>query len=258
MDCRAAVLDACRGAHRLLDREEAVKDAQAKMATAQTKLQAARATYKAALTAAQRETAQQQAQLDALAKARELTSPVLKARVAKCEPYDADGWRVEGGDIHIAMAATQTLTDEEQKAVCEALQDLEVEYELDKTDCVVASGGLAVGALDVIKDKLPDCVQGQTARKGDVLLSALGQLEVYFVDMPSKGGPGVKMFGRVLSGLDALEGTGCDGDPDYDMGEECLSGAATCFCRTGDASLTTISDFKFEAGELQFSGAGHL
>ncbi|XP_034242293.1 uncharacterized protein LOC117645865 [Thrips palmi] len=195
LDCKAVLQVACLGAHRVLDMDAAEKDAQAK------------------LQAALQEAALQQANLDALTAARVLTGPVLEAEVARVDESNM-GWSVAGGDIRIALAATKELTGEDEKALCAALEEVEVAYEVDEAESTIAWTDIELDALSGLMDKLPDCVEGQAAGKGDVLLSAAGRLEVFFRDMPSRGEPGMKMFGRVEDGLGALEGSGCDGRDD--------------------------------------------
>ncbi|XP_034242262.1 uncharacterized protein LOC117645859 isoform X2 [Thrips palmi] len=240
MKCKAAAQEACRRRHqyRVLDMDAAERSAQAKLQDALRKAE------------------RQQAHLEALAKARVLTGPVLVAEVAGVD-REHQGWEVSGGDIRIALAATKELTGEDKQLLCAALEGVEVDYEVDETESTVAFTSLGRVVSASLKDKLRDCVEGQAARQGDVLLSADGRLEVFFRDMPSRGGHGTKVLGRVEeededgNGLCSLEGSGCDGRDDASVrsgwGDECWAQSWSCFCRGGGTASTTLSKVRFEA-----------
>lgn len=233
-DCWAEAQEVCGGCgHCLLALEVAEEDVQA------------------SLTAAHREMTRQQARLDALGRARARRSPVLTASVPHSEGNE-DGWMVEGGSIHIALAATKTLTEEDKAVVCAALEDLDMQYEMEEYVSVTAYGDVTDGALDSIVAKLPACVEGQTARKGAVLLHEGSRLEVYFRDTPLSGGPRVHVFGHVQDGLDDMKAAGCDGKSygggysQYGRYDGCRSRAVECYCVEGFAQDTTLSDVQFE------------
>lgn len=229
-DCWAEARDGCGGGgHCLLAWDAAEEHAQA------------------TLTAAHKEMARQQARLDALADARALRSPVLTASVPNSEGNE-DGWMVEGGEIQIALTATKTLTAEDKAAICAALEDLEMQYEMDHFVSTMAYGHVDDGALDGILAKLPACVEGQVARKGAVLLRG-GQLEVYFRDTPLCGDRDARVFGHVQHGVDDMKAKGCDGKSHGWGGwrdDGCRSRSVDCFCREGFSGTSTLSDVQFD------------
>ncbi|XP_034248969.1 uncharacterized protein LOC117649894 [Thrips palmi] len=183
-----------------------------------------------------------QKRLKALAGARALQGPVLKATVEEnCD----DSWYIAGGDIRIGIAAS--LTSKEKKAVCEALEGLDVDYEVDDDDkeAVAAYGDVDVTALQGVMAKLPDCAAGQGVPRGAVLISGKGRLEVFFQEQPSREVHGFKMFGQVKSegDLHALEGAGCRLNVCED--ERYGRGYSDCFCQTGNTQSTTLNDAEF-------------
>lgn len=181
-----------------------------------------------------------QKRLNALADARALQGPVLKATVEEnCD----DSWSIEGGDIRIAIATS--LTKKEKKAICKELEGLDVDYEADDHDAISAYGKVDVAALQGVMNKLPDCVAGQGAPRGVVLLSGTGRLEVFFKEQPSRRVEGFKMFGQVKSERDlrALEGSGCALNVCED--ERYGRGYSNCFCQTGNTESTTLNDVEF-------------
>lgn len=224
-DCWAAPSDACLGGHWLVDTDTAEKDAQAKLALLR------------------REEAWVQTRLAALAEARALTAPVLKAHVRSVDQGDDDsfGWFVDGGDVRIALAVNKSLSAEDRRAICEALNHLRVDYVTDKTESVMVYGVLGargVAAMQGVLPKLADCPEGQAVRRGAVLLVGGRRLEVHFRD--TCGRHGAKLFGQVQSGLAQMEGHGCDP-------RTCRGLDMECYCVSGHAGGTNLSRVEFVA-----------
>lgn len=227
-DCWAAAEDACRDAHRLVDREAAGQDAQAELARVQ-------ADAAAELARVQRrhaeELARAQGRLEAVSDERALAGPVIQANV---EPNEEHGYTITGGPILLALATTEA-NAEEKEAICRQLEGLVIRFEKHGN---VYSGRVDVKALGGLMAKLPDFVKGQAVQSGTVLLDGKGKLDVYSSRMTWRGDVATKEFGFVQSDLDVvLEYTVCD---NY------CKPLWNCCCTTDAMGRTTLSGVKFQ------------
>lgn len=172
----------------------------------------------------------------ARAGARPLKLPVIRAF---CPGGGEGGFEFKGGDVYMTLAVTKPLSASDKGAICRALEDVKLTYDrkthtltsdwcFDVDDEEAAGSTPMVPSTRLAVDKFEDCFEGQPVAAGTVILVD-GSLQVHFKDTRFRGprySQHVKVFGTVTSGLDSLEGRGCQGG--------CFGmDGADCYCVSG-------------------------
>ncbi|XP_034246746.1 uncharacterized protein LOC117648360 [Thrips palmi] len=201
-DCWGKAQEACRAGHQLVDRDAAWKAARDEFTAANKEF--ARAMWE--FETAKEGLTRTRERLSALAGARASRGPVLRALFTKtvdCEKkygmfYSVKDHKDVALAVHIALAATQTLSAEDRSAVCAALSGLVPKFSYKDAKCSSAHCVVKVEALKHVMEKLPDFLGGQTVKEGTMLLSRKGRLTIVFDEASMKGVMGTKLFGHLL------------------------------------------------------------
>ncbi|XP_034255402.1 uncharacterized protein LOC117653679 [Thrips palmi] len=226
VDCWCEPRDACRAEkHALQDFDGARKGALAEAEALERVLARVRA-RRHALTEGR-----------ARAGLRPLSLPVVQAF---CPGGGDCGFEFRGGDVSITLSVTKTLSAEDKRALCAALEDVQLKFD-GETGVFTSECGLDVG--DGVVGKLQDSEDGQELPAGTVLLVD-GSLQVHLQaarHTVSDAGR-AKVFGHVTAGLRSLEGRGCQG--------ECFGmEGPDCYCVSGLIweNTTSLNRIKFDA-----------